>query len=148
VTLPAAELDVVTATADLIGRTGAREFKIGYDEDPPHLWYVEAFYKGARIWIDKQPGPAEACDAIAKRILTGAKCKWCGKLVALSERGAFAFRSGHLVDGTEWTAEQAFAAGQCLWWREGATWLRGCEPAPAAPKFTREQRRAHKRRRR
>ncbi len=119
----------VLAAADLVGRTGATEFQIGYLHDvvPADLaaWYAHAQYRGGRIFEENHPGPAEAAEALAQRLLTGARCS-CGKLVALSDDGAFAFRKGVMVDGSEFTVDQARAAGCCRWKREGARWVSGC----------------------
>jgi hypothetical protein len=127
---PAAELDedAVIAAADLAGRTGARAFEVGYlSDDPPHQWYAHARYQGARISTEDHPGPVEAVEALARKLLTGAKCTHCGGLVALSGSGAFAFRQPVMADGTSWTAEQARAAGQCRWTRKGRRWEAACQ---------------------
>lgn len=121
--------DAMTACADLVGRTGARELEIGYlhDDVPADqaAWYAHAKYRGARITADDHRGPVEAVEALARRLLTGAQCK-CGRLVALSDDGAVAFDSAHLTDGTEWNAEHAAAAGQCRWTRNGNRWVSAC----------------------
>lgn len=123
--------DAIAAAVDLVGRTGARRLEVGYlyDNVPPEEagWYAQVQYKGARVIEENHRGPAEALEALARRLLTGAKCNHCHKLVALSARGALAYAAGTLVDGTRWTAEQARAAGQCRWTREGRRWKRGCE---------------------
>lgn len=120
--------DAIVACADLVGRTGAREFQIGYlSDDPPHQWYAHASYKGARITEGDQEGPAEAADALSRRLLAGAKCAHCGALVALSGAGAVAYGSAVMADGSEWTAAEAAGAGQCRWRRLGPKWVRGCE---------------------
>jgi hypothetical protein len=120
--------DAVTACADLVGRTGATGLEIGYlNDDPPHLWYAHAQFRGARISVEDQPGPVEAADALCRRLLAGAQCQHCHGLVALSDDGAFAYRSATMVNGRKWTAEEAAAAGQCRWRRMGDRWVRGCE---------------------
>lgn len=126
--------DVLVATMDLIGRSGAKNTEIGWLNDPGEpayekhgaQWWIKAQYKGARIITEDHPGPTEACEAIAQQILKGAKCK-CGKLVALGAFGAFAYFEGHMADGTTWTAAEAAAAGQCRWRRRGKKWRRDCE---------------------
>lgn len=122
--------DAITACADLVARTGAKEFKIGYlhDNVPPEqaAWYAHAQYRGARIGVENHRGPTEAADALSQRLLTGAQCFHCKKLVALSDHGAMAFDTT-LVDGTPWTKEQAAKAGQCRWRRMAARWVRGCD---------------------
>ena len=123
------EDDTVIACADLVGRTGAKEFTIGFlhDNVPTEQagWYAHAQYRGARIAVEDQPGPDQAAHALAVKILTGAKCR-CGKLVALDDHGAIAFNDATMADGTRWTVEQAAAAGQCRWRRQGARWEMGC----------------------
>jgi len=38
-----ADRDKVVACADLVGRSGARQFQIGYlNDEPPHAWYAHA----------------------------------------------------------------------------------------------------------
>ena len=108
-------------------------------------WYAQARYQGARISADDQPGPAEAADALSRRILTGAKCKHCGRLVALSGAGATVFPSATLADGTRWTAEEAAAAGQCRWTRHGPRWVSGCkDQPPPATRRAQPKRRKHR----
>jgi hypothetical protein len=123
--------DALVACVDLVGRTGATGFEIGYlHEDVPAEqagWYAHAQLRGARIIVEDHRGPVEAADALARRLLSGAKCR-CGRLVALSDRGAFAYTKAHTVDGQSWTAEQAAAVGQCRWRRVAARWQMGCKP--------------------
>jgi hypothetical protein len=127
--------DALVATVDLVGRTGARGLQFGYLNDDVPIdqadWWAHAEYKGTRISVEHHAGPLEALDALARRLLTGARCK-CGKLVALSDQGAVAFNC-HLVDGTRWTSEQAAAAGQCRWRRLGPKWERGCASDNGTP---------------
>lgn len=124
--------DAVTACADLVGRTGAKNLQIGYlhDDVPPEEagWYAHAQFKGTRISVENQPSPVEAADALCRRLLTGAQCFHCKKLVALSDHGAVAF-DGRLVDGSRWSVQAAAQAGQCRWRRMGSRWARGCEEA-------------------
>lgn len=125
--------DAVKACADLVVRTGATGFEIGYLHDDVPVdeagWYAHAQYKGARITTDGgHRGPVEAAEALARRLLTGAKCK-CGKLAALDTSGAVAYRQTTLADGSSWSAQQAAAAGQCHWTRHGARWISGCDNA-------------------
>jgi hypothetical protein len=122
--------DALRACADLVGRTGAKGFQIGYLHEgvPPEQagWFAHAQYQGARIGVEDKTGPVEAAEALCRRLLTGAQCFHCKRLVALSDHGAIAYNS-HLADGTEWTVEQAAKAGQCRWRRVGPRWVRGCE---------------------
>lgn len=122
--------DALMAAADLVGRTGAKSFEIGYlHDDVPAAeagWYANAQYKGARI-TEEGAGPIEAAEALARRLLAGGKCTRCGGLIALSSSGAFAYPSATLTDGTKWTAEDAKAAKQCRWTRMGRRWEAACQ---------------------
>lgn len=125
--------NAVVACADLVGRSGARKFEIGYlhDDVPTERagWYAHAQYAGARITAADQPSPAHAATELAHKILTGAKCR-CGRLVALSDGGAPAFDDPVMSDGSSWPIEKAAAAGQCRWRLIGRTWTPSC-PTPA-----------------
>lgn len=129
--LPGMDDDALIACVDLVGRVGARGFEVGYlhDDVPSEQagWYAHCKLRGTRITAEDHRGPVEACDALSRRLLTGAKCKHCGGLVTLSDTGGFAFQSATLVDGTVWNAEDAAKAGQCRWRRMGPKWDRGCE---------------------
>lgn len=122
--------DAVLASVDLVGRTGARGLEVGYlRDDVPAArdWWAHAQYRGARIAVEHHTGLVEALEALAHRLLTGAQCQGCGRLVALSDDGAVAFTDGHLVDGRPLTAEQAAEVGQCRWRRVGPKWHMGCQ---------------------
>ena len=122
--------DRIIAAAGLVGRTGATSFEIGYLHDGvPNAeagWFAFARYKGARITVENQMSPPRAAEALAVRLLTGAKCMGCGKLVALSGIGAFAFANPVMTDGTIFTYEQARSAGLCRWKRTGNKWGSEC----------------------
>jgi hypothetical protein len=122
--------DALFAAADLVGRTGAKEFTLGYlHDDVPAAeagWYAYAQYKGARI-TEEGAGPVEAAEALARRLLAGGKCTRCGGLITLSGSGAFAYEHAHLADGTTWTAREAAKARQCRWTRLGKRWEAGCQ---------------------
>lgn len=124
--------NAIVACADLVGRSGARKFEIGYlyDDVPAEKagWYVHAQYTGARITASDQPSPVHAATELARKILTGAKCR-CGRLVALSEDGAIAFDDPVMADGSQWPVEKAAAAGQCRWRLIGKIWTPSC-PEP------------------
>jgi hypothetical protein len=100
--------DAVIACADLVGRTGASGFEIGFlHEDVPVEdagWYAVAFYRGARITTDERRNPSEAAMALSERLLRDAACR-CGRRVALS--------------GSQ--------PGRCRWRLMGATWEPGCD---------------------
>ena len=120
----------VKACADLVGRTGAKSFECGYlhDDVPAEQagWYATAVFRGTKITAEDKPSPAEACDELAMRLLSGAQCQHCRKLAALSADGAVA-RDVTLVGGKKWTAEEQAAAGLCHWRRIGDRWERGCD---------------------
>ena len=119
--------DALIAAADLIGRTGARGFEIGYLHDDVPVaeqgWYAFAQFQGARVTVEGA-GPVEAAEGLARKLLTGGRCR-CGKLVALSDDGAVAF-GGRMTDGSTWTLDEAAAAGQCRWTRMGNRWVSAC----------------------
>lgn len=121
--------DAVIAAVDLVGRAGAKSFELGYlDDDVPvekARWWAHADYRGDRIIEENHRGPVEAAEALARRILTGGRCR-CGKLVALSGNGAVAYDNVTMADGSKWTADEAKAAGQCRWTREGRKWVSAC----------------------
>lgn len=129
------EKERIFAAIDLVKRGGAKDLEVGYlhDNVPSEEadWWAKAGYQGARIGVEGHKGPLEALEALAQKILTGAKCGHCGGLVALSKHGAF-FPSSDpdepvlLADGTEWTLREAAQTEQCLWQREGTRWIRGC----------------------
>lgn len=125
-----ADKDIIIACADLVGRTGARNFEIGYLHDDVPVeeasWYAHAQLRGARLTAENHRSPTEAAQALAERLLKGAKCK-CGRLVTTSTDGAFAFFKSHTVDGKRWDARVAAKAGQCRWRRIGPRWTPGCE---------------------
>lgn len=124
--------DAIHACADLVSRTGAKEFQIGYlSDEPTHGWFAHASYKGARISTGDHPGPVEAADALCRRLLTGAKCTGGGGLVALSDAGATAFKNPVMADGSTWTIAEA-SVMQCRWRRMGPKWVMGCRQVPDA----------------
>jgi hypothetical protein len=127
--LPSHDEQRLIAAVDLVGRTGAKHFEVGYLHDDVPMeeaaWYAHARYRGTRISVENQLGPAEAAEALALRLLTGAKCA-CGKLVALSGDGALAFRNPVMSDGSRFPLDEAVRAGQCRWKRDGERWVSGC----------------------
>jgi hypothetical protein len=137
-TMTEEDRQAIVACADLVGRSGARNFQIGYlhDDVPAELagWYAHASYKGARISEENHPGPTQAAEALAVRLLTGGKCR-CGKLVALGRDGAMAYDAS-MADGSRWSVAEAAEAGQCLWERRGEKWWPGC-PEPAGRRAVR-----------
>jgi hypothetical protein len=142
------DTDAVVAAVDLVGRAGATNFEIGWlnDEDDPVYaergaeWWCKAQYRGTRIDVEGFARPDDAATALAVRILTGAKCR-CGRLVRLhGDDAAFAHLDVAMADGTRWTAQEAAAAGQCEWRRDGAKWQPSC-PEPRRNRAERRRRR-------
>lgn len=118
--------DCVTAIADLAGRSGARELEIGWlrDPDEPEFeklgagWYVSVFYKGLRLTVDEQPTPAHACDGVAHKLLDGGTCAHCLKQTTTAQTPLGTYEHG---------ASPPAGEGVCVWYRDGAKWVRGCE---------------------
>ena len=128
--LSAEEREAILATADLAERAGATAFQIGYnDHHVPATWFARAEYgPKTRIVQSGHPDPAAAATALARRILTGGKCR-CGGLVALSIDGAWApGDSATMMDGSDPAALRS--APQCLWILEGGRWTPGCDAPP------------------
>src|SRR5580765_6017107 len=102
------DLTPLMAAVNLVGRSGARDFEVGYlNDDVPVAeadWWAAAKYNGQRLIEEHHVGPVEAAHALAVRLLTGAKCAHCGGLVALDDDAAFAWMDATLVDGTPWSA--------------------------------------------
>jgi hypothetical protein len=124
--------DAIRAATDLVDRTGARELDLGYwDGALPGqaYWFAHVEYAGARVSVENHRGPAEALEALARRLLTGTHCPHCGRPVTLT------------------TDEDAAEDRRCHYRRVGPRWVRGCEPAcrPSAKRRHRHHR--HRRRR-
>ena len=122
--------DAVAAAAGAVRRAGATEFEVGYLDDDVLVeearWWASTRVRGRRFMVDDQPGPAEAAEALARKVLRGAKCR-CGRLVALDGDPGGLGGDKVLADGTAWTHAAQEAAGTCLWRRHGDTWHRQCE---------------------
>lgn len=121
--LLAADVAAVVAVSRLAGRSGAREFQFSCrDPDAPYEqrgWWVTATYRGARLMADGHATPAQACDALAARMLDRGECQGCGKL-------AFVARPEGYRVADEQMAARAKREGICRWRREGDRWLRAC----------------------
>lgn len=107
------DTDALDAAINLIGRTGAQAFEIGYLHDDVPIekagWYAHAQYQGARVTAEQHPGPVEAAEALARRLLAGGQCAHCKGTITLAEHR-----------GDE-------GPKLCRWTRRGARWDRGCE---------------------
>lgn len=122
--LDPADEDCVVACADLVGRSGARNFEIGYvhDDVPSEQagWYAHAAYVGARLTVDNQPSPTAAALGLARRILNGGRCR-CGRLSVVSDPAT--------ANAAAFGVTQPTTPDQCLWRLIGRTWTPSC-PAP------------------
>lgn len=83
------------AGVDLLGRTGARDFRIGWsheDDGPPTVWYAVATWKGHR---DPRIGhgaeaagalnPTAAVMRLCERVIDGGECAHCGQLTIFDD---------------------------------------------------------------
>lgn len=140
--------DALLAAVDLVGRSGATNFEVGWlndEDDPAYLergaeWWCKAQYRGARLTVEGFDRPDHAAEALALKILKGGKCR-CGRLVRLAGAdAAFAYSDVDMADGTHWTAQEAAAAGQCEWRRVGKKWEPSC-PKPGPNRAERRRRR-------
>lgn len=118
--------DKVLAAADLCARTGAKTFEIGHAGDDETDWWCSVRFRGARIIVEHYARPDLAAEALAVRVLTGARCR-CGKLVKLGEIMALAFTNPVMADGKPFPIEQARKAGVCRWTRKGPRWTSECQ---------------------
>lgn len=103
--------DAVIACVDLVGRSGGKNFEIGYlDDDVPvekARWWAKAQYEGARIMVEGKTSPTEACEALVRKILAGGMCTGCKKTVTL--------------------ADDPGGDNYCRWRRYADTWKEGCK---------------------
>jgi hypothetical protein len=124
--------DITKAALELVGRTGATNLEIGYDErqDRPSTWYAHAHYGDRRIAVDGHPDPGAAVQALATRLLHGGRCIGCTKLVAMSD-GPVPIPA-RMLDDSSVDPEEEKTRGLCRWSRVGPHWVAGCgERAPA-----------------
>lgn len=121
--------NAVEATAELLSRAGATGWEIGWDcphvpdEEEGHecdgiRWTADARWKGDRI-IAEGSGPREVAEKLALKVLVGGSCR-CGRTVAATVQGL----TGSL------TFAPKGAGPVCVWRREGARWLPGCDAPP------------------
>lgn len=165
--------DALIAAVDLIGRTGSREFEVGYtggpdegerpeqftfgrtthraapedDEGTPAdrvTWWASAYYRGHRVITEGHASPDVAAEALARQLLDSGQCRRCGGLVTLTDAPAPPV-GRVLVDGTRITAAEAAAVGHCRWTRVGRRWEPGCgRPEPEQPAPARPNRAARR----
>jgi hypothetical protein len=102
--------DVVMACVDLVGRSGASGFEIGFVHDDVPIeeagWHASAQFHGTRIMVQDHRSPTGAALALSERMLRGAACR-CGHPVTLSDD-----RPG------------------CRWRLVGKRWEPGCNAEP------------------
>jgi hypothetical protein len=66
------------AAIDLIGRTGAHSFEVGFDDDQtPTTWWAQARYSGRLMFTDDEPDPLHAVEQLLLRIVNGGRCTHC-----------------------------------------------------------------------
>lgn len=126
----------IHAAVEVAARSGAKNLEVGYlnDSNLPIYerdWYAHVDYGGTRVTVEHLAGPVEALEALALRLLTGAKCLRCGGLVTLdgaTRTTVTAEQGGYMaLPGQEpWTEEAAKSAPLCHWQRKGDRWRRGC----------------------
>jgi hypothetical protein len=108
--------DAAVAIGDLVGRTGATAFQVGYvrDAGDPGFeylgpgWNATAFYRGSRLFVEDRPDVVDACDALARLLLNGGHCTRCAR------------RSSTF---TRWHDDPRV----CSWRRIGDRWTADCE---------------------
>ena len=117
-TLREYDRQVLTEAVDMIGRTGARAFEVGYhplfDDDGEEIengpaswwsWWAKATYRGAVIAVDDFPHPVRAAEALAQQVKKDAACARCGRLI-------------------DWGGKRR---RHCWWSRVDGRWDPGCE---------------------
>jgi hypothetical protein len=122
--------EALTACANLVERTGALEFKIGFLRDDPTdpQWYAYAQYPGnRRIAVENFLNPIVACDELARRLLMGGQCQTCDRLITVDPTIAIARDAVLATTGQPWSMADQLAAGVCFWQRTGKRWISGCE---------------------
>jgi hypothetical protein len=138
-----AQDEALSAAIAMVGGTGAKTLEIGYlHDDVPSdqaAWWATATYRGVKLQVDNHNSPAAAVEALVEKLLTGARCQWCGGLVSLTREGAVAYPGSVMADGshTPSSVDEIAAMGQCLWRRHCARWEPGClhgaSTGPGAP---------------
>lgn len=106
-TLDTFDTDALIAAADIIGRSGATGFEVGWLEDDVPArkarWYATAVYRGAKVIVDEQRSPDIAADRLARQILgDNCMCWHCRRPITLSRPHP----------------------AQCYWARTGDRWER------------------------
>lgn len=104
------EEDRIVAATLLVGHTGAKAFEFGFANDSAARvqdadWYASAQYRGARVIVEHFTHPADAAEALARRLVEGGTCTHCGRTTTMSERSS---------------------RRRCVYRRQGRRWNRGC----------------------
>lgn len=102
------------AAIDLIGRTGAKNFQLRYDDDPePTVWVADAEWPHGRL-CGAGFTPAEAAMALADNAVDGGRCAHCARPSGVT---------------MEWAAEQPLAELICWFVYDPETkrFRRSCE---------------------
>ena len=114
--------DALTAAVDVIGRTGAMDIEIGYDDDhaEPNWWYATCRIRTpasptgwAPSTVTKQSSPVVAVEKLARRLINGGTCTHCGRVMSLAHDAGVAVNAGAVM-------------ATCFWERAGKRWERGC----------------------
>lgn len=113
----------VLAVAELIGRTGAREYELG-TTGSTH-WYASCKVMGQRVEAVADT-PDAAAGALARKVVHGGKCVTCQRVITFDEAGIHAVDKT-LPDGTTWTAQQQADVGCCFWHRRGLHYVKSCQ---------------------
>lgn len=75
--------DMVTASADLLQRSGVGELRVGHsdpDDGEPVMWYAMAFFRTADVWeAAGAMSLARAMFRLCERVCDGGTCQHCGR---------------------------------------------------------------------
>lgn len=106
--------DAVNACVDLVDRSGAASFELGFVRDGVPVedagWYATVTFRGARIITDERRSPSEAATAMAERLLRGATCR-CQRPITI-------------------TGAPGADPDSCRWQLLGQRWEPGCDVDP------------------
>ena len=76
---------LLLAAVDMIGRTGAKNLEIGFDDDNEDLWYAQATYGKSKVIVEGFDNPVKATEALVRKLMHGGRCTHCGKMVTLED---------------------------------------------------------------
>lgn len=109
-----AERRALVEAVEMVGRTGAKSFELGYlvDDPPPGVanWYASAEYRAGTMTTDLHVSPIDAARQLAELLQDGARCRYCGRRISWGDR----------------PANNARRRRWCWWRRVGGKWKRGC----------------------